>query len=40
MLPQTSDANEIYTALRNMLPPDAKSYLVPNQNAIVVRTTP
>jgi len=36
---QASDANEVYTALRNMLPPDTKSYLVPSQNAIIVRGT-
>ena len=36
---QASDANEIYTALRNVLPPDVKSYLVPSQNAIIVRGT-
>ena len=36
---QASDANEIYTALRNMLPADVKSYLVPNQNAIIVLAT-
>lgn len=36
---QTSDANEVYTALRNMLPPDTKTYLVPSQNAIIVRGT-
>jgi general secretion pathway protein D len=36
---QASDANEIYTALRNMLPADVKSYLVPSQNAIIVRGT-
>ncbi|HEX9199085.1 MAG TPA: hypothetical protein VF865_05965 [Acidobacteriaceae bacterium] len=35
-----TDANEIYTALRNMLPPDVKSYLLPGENAVVVRTTP
>lgn len=34
---QASDANEIYTALRNVLPPDVKSFLVPSQNAIIVR---
>jgi type II secretory pathway component GspD/PulD (secretin) len=33
---QASDANEIYTALRNMLPADVKSFLVFNQNAILV----
>jgi len=37
---QQSDANEIYTALRNMLPADIKSYLIANQNAIIVRATP
>src|ERR1035437_4967908 len=37
---QASDANELYTALRNMLPADVKSYLVPSQSAIVVRATP
>jgi general secretion pathway protein D len=36
---QASDANEVYTALRNMLPADVKSYLVPSQNAIIVRGT-
>jgi general secretion pathway protein D len=36
---QQSDANEVYTALRNMLPADVKSYLVPSQNAIIVRGT-
>ena len=37
---QASDANEIYTALRNMLPPDAKSFLVADKNAILVHSTP
>ncbi len=37
---QASDANELYTALRNMLPADVKSYLIPSQSAIVVRATP
>jgi general secretion pathway protein D len=37
---QASDANEIYTALRNVLPQDVKSYLVPSQDAIIVRGTP
>jgi type II secretory pathway component GspD/PulD (secretin) len=37
---QASDANELYTALRNMLPADVKSYLVPSQNAIIVLGTP
>jgi type II secretory pathway component GspD/PulD (secretin) len=36
---QQSDANEIVTALRNLLPSDDKVYLVANQNAIVVRAT-
>ena len=36
---QASDANEIYTALRNMLPPDVKSYLIASQDAIIVRGT-
>ena len=34
-----ADANEVHTAIRNILPPDAKTYLVPSQNAIVVRGT-
>jgi len=37
---QPSDANEIYTALRNMLPPDNKSFLVASQNAIIVCGNP
>ncbi|MEO6982118.1 MAG: cohesin domain-containing protein [Edaphobacter sp.] len=37
---QQNDGNEIVTALRNVLPPDAKAYLVPSQNAIVMRATP
>lgn len=36
---QQNDANEIYTALRQLLPPDVKSFFVPSQNAIVVRGT-
>jgi len=36
---QQADANEVVTALRNILPPEAKVYLVANQNAIVMRTT-
>ncbi len=32
-----NDANEILTALRNILPPDVKLYLLPSQNAIVLR---
>jgi general secretion pathway protein D len=35
-----SDANEIQTAIRNILPPDAKIFLIPSQNALVVRATP
>jgi type II secretory pathway component GspD/PulD (secretin) len=37
---QASDANELYTALRNMLPPQVKSYLIPSKNAIMVQGTP
>ena len=36
---QPNDANEIQTAIRNVLPPDAKIYLVPSQNAIILRGT-
>jgi general secretion pathway protein D len=36
---QASDANEIYTAVRQVLPADTKVFLVPSQNAIVVRGT-
>jgi type II secretory pathway component GspD/PulD (secretin) len=32
-----NDANEVTVALRNLLPPDVKIYLVPNQNAITMR---
>lgn len=39
-LTQASDANEVTTALRNLLEPTVKSYLVPSQNAIVMRGTP
>jgi hypothetical protein len=35
-----SDANEMYTALRNLLPPENKSYLVSSQNTIFVCGTP
>ena len=35
-----ADGNEILTAVRNVLPPDDKIYLVPTQNAIVVRAPP
>jgi type II secretory pathway component GspD/PulD (secretin) len=34
---QQSDANEIVTALRNMLPSNDRIYMVANQNAIIVR---
>jgi general secretion pathway protein D len=34
---QQSDANEIVTALRNLLPQDDKVYLIASQNAIVMR---
>jgi len=37
---QQSDANEVVTALRNLLPQDDKIYLIANQNAIVVHATP
>jgi len=37
---QVNDANEVMVAVRNLLPPDVKTYLVPSQNAIVVRATP
>jgi type II secretory pathway component GspD/PulD (secretin) len=37
---QPSDANEVYTAVRNLLPTGSKSYFVPNQNAIVLQATP
>jgi general secretion pathway protein D len=37
---QQNDANEVVVGIRNLLPPDAKIYLVPSQNAIVMRATP
>jgi len=37
---QQADANEVVAALRNILPPEAKVYLVIGEDAIVVRTTP
>jgi len=37
---QQNDANEITVALRNLLPPQVKLYLVPSQNAITMRGTP
>jgi general secretion pathway protein D len=36
---QPSDANEIQTAIRNVMPPDTKIYLVPSQNALILRGT-
>lgn len=37
---QQNDANEITVAIRNLLPPDIKLYLVPNQSALTMRGTP
>jgi general secretion pathway protein D len=37
---QQNDANEILVALRNLLDPSVKIYLVASQNAIIVRATP
>jgi type II secretory pathway component GspD/PulD (secretin) len=37
---QANDANEIVVAVRNLVPPDVKIYLVPSQNAIMMRATP
>jgi len=37
---QQADASEIIAALRNILPAESKIYLVPSQNAIVVRAMP
>ncbi len=38
---QQNDANEVLTAIRNLLDPaTTKIYLVPSQNAIVMRSTP
>lgn len=37
---QQNDANEIMVALRNLLDPTVKIYLVNSQNAIVLRATP
>lgn len=36
---QPNDANEIVVAVRNLLEPSVKIYLVPSQNAIVIRGT-
>jgi type II secretory pathway component GspD/PulD (secretin) len=37
---QVNDANEIVVAIRNLLEPQVKIFLVPNQNAITMRGTP
>jgi type II secretory pathway component GspD/PulD (secretin) len=37
---QKEDAIEITTAIRNLIPPTARVYLVPTQNAILVSGTP
>ena len=37
---QQNDANEVVVAIRNLLDPSVKIYLVPSQNAIVMRATP
>lgn len=37
---QTNDANEIYTSIRQMLPPQMKSFFVPNQMAIEICAPP
>jgi type II secretory pathway component GspD/PulD (secretin) len=37
---QVNEANEVTTAVRNLLPPDVKVYLVPSQNALTIRGTP
>ncbi|HMF53699.1 MAG TPA: secretin N-terminal domain-containing protein, partial [Edaphobacter sp.] len=37
---QQADANEVLTALRNLLDPSSKITLIPSQNAIVLRSTP
>jgi len=37
---QANDGNEIVTAIRNVLTPEDKVYLVPSQNAIVMRAPP
>jgi type II secretory pathway component GspD/PulD (secretin) len=34
---QVNDANELVTAIRNMVRPDTRVYLVPSQNAILIR---
>src|ERR1700678_2524513 len=35
-----NESNEIVVAIRNIVDPSAKIYLVPSQNAIVMRSTP
>jgi type II secretory pathway component GspD/PulD (secretin) len=37
---QQNDANEVVVAIRNLLDPSVKIYLVPSQNAITMRATP
>ncbi len=37
---QQNDANEVVVAIRNLLDPSVKIFLVPSQNAIVMRATP
>ncbi len=37
---QQNDANEVVVAIRNLLDPSVKIYVVPSQNAIVMRATP
>jgi hypothetical protein len=37
---QMNDANEIYTSIRQMLPPEAKTFFVPNQMAIELCAPP
>lgn len=37
---QPQDGNEIVTAVRNLITPQAKIFFVPYQNALVVRSTP
>ena len=37
---QQNDANEVLTALRNLLDPSTKVFLLASQNAIVIRATP
>src|ERR1700751_4778386 len=37
---QPNEGNEIVNAVRNLLDPHSKIFFVPNQNALVVSTTP